>query len=156
MMEISLESEGGKEFAEAMAMLARLGAKVYAAELLAGDRGWDFFSLGNDEDKVLQTIADDIVKQLDAFMDQGGASASQADSIAAGAYSRGLKKFAKTVVDRINKQRLADGSSPQPVSDGYAIWRQATYGIDPSVVGIATRDLLTNLATGTVKVRKGR
>lgn len=132
-------------------------------------RGWDFFSAGDFTDDIVESfvkVADtELQKQADKFakiaksqakrraknpsaklMDAEQIANRVATQIASTAFLKAGNVWRNEIIERIERGLLADGSKAKKVSKAYAEWRQEKYGIPKSDVGVASADLLTNLA----------
>ena len=169
MLEISIKEQGMKEAQNIMKRLQKMGAKSYGIALLDTPREdggpknseiieWlskqnrDFFSLGNDEGKILQTMADEMVKRLSTRHER-----SKAPMSANAVMNTGLKNAMKNhikqnVLKRFDAQKTATGGQPKPVSEEYAWWRQKKFGVPDDQVGRASGDLEDAIAAMTLKL----
>jgi hypothetical protein len=64
-----------------------------------------------------------------------------------------MVRWCKIITERINMQRTASGSGPQPVDAEYAQQRQRDYSVSTDRVGIATGQLLENFAHPGAAIR---
>lgn len=126
-------------------------------EYLTAAKG-DFVSLANNEDKgkVFQPVADEIVKLMQIALNPKmgqGIDALKAGEIRSAALLKGIKAYMELVTERINQQRPAKGTLKR-VTPEYADWRQEEFGVGPDVVGIASGDLLDNIASGSARLSR--
>jgi hypothetical protein len=172
---MNIKQQGTEEFQAALKLLKKLGARIYGAELLDTPRldsdntntdivdfltrsGRDFFSLGNDEGKILQMATDQIIKGIDnAMSKKGEVGQGRANSIMGGALKKALKAHVnKNVLKRIKTKKTAKGGTPDKLSDDYKKWRQSKFGIPQDKIGVATGQLLEALARGTIRLKSGK
>ena len=74
------------------------------------------------------------------------AAKAVATEIASNGYLAAGEVWRQEIIDRIEGNRLADGSKAPSVSEAYAAWRQSKYGVPKDDVGRATGDLLASIA----------
>lgn len=117
----------------------------------------DYVSLTNkaDESRVYQPVADEIVKRMQVALSAQGQGIDQMKGaeIRSAALLDGLKAYMELVVERFQDQLPARGTM-RKVSPGYATQRKARFGVAEDVVGIASGDLLDNLASGSVRLTR--
>lgn len=77
----------------------------------------------------------------------------QATAVCGIALKKAMEYWMEWSTENIEKQRLADGGTPDKVGGKYAKYRQKKYGVPTNIVGKATSELLENLIdTKSIKV----
>lgn len=174
---LNIKTQGLENAMALLKTLQHMGTAIKEVQLLAKDRvesaadnaeiighliaqHRDFFS-PNDEmvskiDKVMvETMEEELTKQTVKRVSTGKDQKKVANAVAAKAFIAGMEVAKDIMRERIENQVTADGSAPLPLSDDYEIQKQRKFGFT-TPIGVATGQLLDNLARGTRNIKLKR